>query len=149
MNDAAGDVGHLVFVETRQTNGVQVVDEGSADLGLAKVQPVGADANHFDISRAFVHHSAADPRGVQAECGGSVPRSRRQRSTPQYATESATGGRGCPALQRLSTGPVAEVHLDASAVSGMSGAGWHGLPMGANTPRGFLDIWGICAEGRC
>jgi hypothetical protein len=53
VNDAASDVGHLVFVETRQTNGVQVVDEGSADLGLARVQPVGADANHFDISRAF------------------------------------------------------------------------------------------------
>ena len=51
VHDTASGVRHLVFFETRPTKGVQVVDEGSADPGLPKVQPVGVDSNHIDICK--------------------------------------------------------------------------------------------------
>jgi tetratricopeptide (TPR) repeat protein len=51
VHDAAGGVRHLVFFETWPTKGVHVVDEGSADAALPKVQPVGIDANHIGICK--------------------------------------------------------------------------------------------------
>jgi pimeloyl-ACP methyl ester carboxylesterase len=42
---------HLVFFESRQTKGVRVVDETSANPGLVRVQPIPVDANHIDICK--------------------------------------------------------------------------------------------------
>jgi len=42
---------NLVFFETLPTKGVHVVDEGSANPGLARVKPIPVDANHIDICK--------------------------------------------------------------------------------------------------
>ena len=42
---------NLVFFETHATKGLQVVDEASANPGLAGVTPIGVDANHIDICK--------------------------------------------------------------------------------------------------
>ncbi|WP_460396382.1 NACHT domain-containing protein [Actinophytocola sediminis] len=44
-------IGNLVFFETRATKGLRVVDEMSANPGLARVTPIGVDANHVDICK--------------------------------------------------------------------------------------------------
>uniref|UniRef100_UPI0011AFEC91 esterase/lipase family protein n=1 Tax=Amycolatopsis sp. CA-126428 TaxID=2073158 RepID=UPI0011AFEC91 len=49
--DSETGIRHLVFFETKPTRGVQVVDAGSANPGLPKVQPVGVDANHVSICK--------------------------------------------------------------------------------------------------
>lgn len=42
---------NLVFFETQPTKGVRVVDEASANPGLARVTPIAVDANHVDICK--------------------------------------------------------------------------------------------------
>jgi uncharacterized protein YegL len=42
---------HLVFVETHSIKGMLVVDESSANPGLARVRPIPVDANHIDICK--------------------------------------------------------------------------------------------------
>lgn len=44
-------VDNLVFFETRNTRGVRVVDEASADPGLASVVPRAVDADHVTIAK--------------------------------------------------------------------------------------------------
>lgn len=44
-------VRHLVFSETHRTKGVRVVDETSANPGLAGTRPIPIDANHIDICK--------------------------------------------------------------------------------------------------
>ena len=44
-------VRHLVFFETHHIKGLRVVDEVSANPGLARVTPIGVDANHIDICK--------------------------------------------------------------------------------------------------
>jgi predicted RNA-binding protein with RPS1 domain len=51
VHDSGTGIRHLVFFETKPTKGVQVVDAGSANPALPKVQPVGVDANHIDICK--------------------------------------------------------------------------------------------------
>ncbi|MGA5324570.1 S1 RNA-binding domain-containing protein [Streptomyces griseoincarnatus] len=50
LNSETG-IQHLVFFETRRTSGVQVVDAGSADPALPRVQPVAVDADHITICK--------------------------------------------------------------------------------------------------
>lgn len=42
---------NLVMFETHPTKGVRVVDESSANPGLAQVRPIPIDADHLDISK--------------------------------------------------------------------------------------------------
>ncbi len=49
--ESATGIRHLVFFETRPTKGVQVVDAGSADPALPKVQPIPVDADHIRICK--------------------------------------------------------------------------------------------------
>ncbi|MBP2330368.1 hypothetical protein JOF56_010753 [Kibdelosporangium banguiense] len=42
---------NLVFFETHKTKGLQVVDETSANPGLAGVTPIGVDADHTEIGK--------------------------------------------------------------------------------------------------
>lgn len=51
--DWVADAGirHLVFFETRDTAGVRVVDETSANPGIAGVRPIGVDADHTAICK--------------------------------------------------------------------------------------------------
>lgn len=42
---------NLVFFETRLTNGVRVVDEASANPGIAGVRPIPVDADHVTICK--------------------------------------------------------------------------------------------------
>lgn len=78
-------VGHLVFSETRPTKGVRVVDETSANPGLAGIRPIPVDANHIDICKPatraalvygqvkrFVAGIAAGPAPIGAAGAGSV-----------------------------------------------------------------------------
>ncbi|GAB3430200.1 NACHT domain-containing protein [Actinophytocola sediminis] len=44
-------ISNLVFYETHPTNGLRVVDETSANPGLAGVTPIAVDANHIDICK--------------------------------------------------------------------------------------------------
>ncbi|MBB5857860.1 AAA family ATPase [Amycolatopsis umgeniensis] len=41
----------LVFFETHATRGLRVVDQASANPGLARVTPIGVDADHVDICK--------------------------------------------------------------------------------------------------
>lgn len=45
------DVRNLVFFEAHRTKGVRVVDEASANPGLAGVRPIPVDADHIDICK--------------------------------------------------------------------------------------------------
>jgi hypothetical protein len=45
------DIANLIFFETSRTQGVRVVDEVSADPGLAGVRLIPVDENHFDICK--------------------------------------------------------------------------------------------------
>ncbi|MBT2568684.1 sel1 repeat family protein [Arthrobacter sp. ISL-85] len=51
--DWCNEVGlpNLVLFETHPTRGVRVVDESSANPGLAHVRPIPVDANHLNISK--------------------------------------------------------------------------------------------------
>ncbi|GID90843.1 esterase/lipase family protein [Amorphoplanes digitatis] len=44
-------VANLVFFESRPTLGRRVVDEASANPGIARVRPIGVDADHIDICK--------------------------------------------------------------------------------------------------
>lgn len=48
-----GDLGlrTLIFYETLKTRGVHVVNESSADPGIAPITPIPIDANHLDIAK--------------------------------------------------------------------------------------------------
>jgi pimeloyl-ACP methyl ester carboxylesterase len=43
-----------VYFETLPTHGAIVVDESSADLGIANIIPIGVDANHLDICKPTI-----------------------------------------------------------------------------------------------
>lgn len=51
--DWSAEVGlrNLVMFETHATKGVRVVDEASANPGLARVHPIPVDSNHIDICK--------------------------------------------------------------------------------------------------
>jgi hypothetical protein len=51
VHDSVTGIRHEVFFETKPTKGMQVVDAGSANPSLPKVQPVAVDANHVDICK--------------------------------------------------------------------------------------------------
>ena len=42
---------NLIFFETRLTKGMRVVDEASANPGIARVRPIAVDADHVDICK--------------------------------------------------------------------------------------------------
>jgi pimeloyl-ACP methyl ester carboxylesterase len=47
----AEDIATLVFAETRATKGFQVVEQASADPGIAGVLPIPVDADHLSIAK--------------------------------------------------------------------------------------------------
>jgi pimeloyl-ACP methyl ester carboxylesterase len=51
-NFASLDLKTLIFFETKKTRGVQVVNETSADPGIAPISPIPIDADHLDITKA-------------------------------------------------------------------------------------------------
>ena len=50
-NFASLDLKTLIFFETMNTRGVRVVNEGSADPGIAPISPIPIDADHLSIAK--------------------------------------------------------------------------------------------------
>lgn len=94
VHDSTTGIQHLVFFETRPTKGLHVVDAGSANPALPKVQPVAVDADHISICKpsdrgALVYgrtrNLVADVAAAAVRDAGRIP------ATPENAVRLRDG----------------------------------------------------------
>lgn len=148
--DEAG-LRNLVFFETHRVKGLLVVDEASANPGLARVTPIGVDANHIDICKPPDRQSLV--YGTVRRFIATVRSSLGQPGLPSGAGSGAAPdpSAGQPAAGPAETFPAEMVGLIAEKTESFVGRDNVFRAIDdfiAGTPSGYLSIEGDPGVGK-